>query len=61
MSAVYTIGNGKRHQFAKRQDGTWFVRSFWRGQWGKWMQHGPKKPYEFGMYLVPHASAARLP
>lgn len=61
MSTVYTIGNGKRHQCAMRADGVWFVRSMWRGEWGKWQEHGRTKPYEFGMYIAPRMGAAKLP
>lgn len=63
---VYTVGNGKRHQYAMREDGMWFARSRkfdlrdgW--VWGEWKPHGRSKPYEFGMYLAPRMGLARLP
>jgi hypothetical protein len=58
---IYTVGDGKRTQCARREDGVWFVRSKWHGLWGAWREHGSKCPYEFGKYLAPHAGKARLP
>lgn len=58
---IYTIGNGKRHQFAKRADGVWFVRGRFREHWTKWVEHGRSKPHEFGMYLALPVRLARLP
>lgn len=61
MTTLYTIGNGKRNQFAMRADGVWFVRSRWHGGWSKWREHGAKRPFEFGMYIVPGNRQAKLP
>lgn len=63
MSAndVYTVGNGENTQFAQRDDGIWFVRKKWKGQWAKWVEHGRSRPYNFGCYLAPRAGKARLP
>lgn len=61
MSTIYTIGNGKRTQFAMRADGVWFVRTRWRDQWSKWRENGTRRPFEFGMYIAPHCGCAKLP
>lgn len=58
---IYTVGDGRRHQWAMREDGTWFVRTRWRGHWSKWRDVGTKRPFEFGMYLVPNLGKAHLP
>lgn len=58
---IYTIGDGTRTQMAQRVDGMWFIRTKWRGLWGKWRECGPKKPFLFGMYVAPNAGKARLP
>jgi len=61
MTTIYTVGDGKRTQVARRDDGVWFVRKTWRGVWGKWEEYGVKRPFEFGMYPAPRAGKARLP
>lgn len=61
MSIVYTVGNGKRTQCAMRADGVWFVRTWWHRSWGKWMEHGKQRPFEFGMYKAPRCGNAVLP
>lgn len=61
MSTIYTVGNGKRTQFAKRDDGVWFVRKTFKGQWGKWIEHGRTIPYATGYYIAPRCGCAKLP
>lgn len=58
---VYTVGDGKRTQCAQREDGVWFIRRSFKGQWGKWDECGRRRPFETGMYLAPRAGKARLP
>lgn len=58
---IYTVGDGRRTQFAQRDDGVWFIRHKWNGRWGKWWKHGRRCPYEFSKYRVPGAGKARLP
>lgn len=58
---IYTVGDGKRTQLAKREDGVWFRRRSFKGQWGKWEEMGRQRPYETGMYLAPRTGKARLP
>ena len=60
-NTIYTVGNGERTQLAQRDDGFWFVRRKWKGQWGKWELAGKKCPYEFGKYPAPRMGKARLP
>lgn len=61
MRPIYTVGDGKRTQMAKRNDGVWFIRTKWHGVWGVWEMHGRQCPYSFGVYLAPGAGNARLP
>lgn len=56
---IYTVGDGKRNQWAMRDDGVWFVRSKWRRGWSKWRDIGTRRPFEFGMYPTGHK--AHLP
>lgn len=58
---IYTVGDGTRTQIAMRQDGVWFIRSKWRGVWGKWKDVGTKRPFLTGMYLAPRCGKAKLP
>ena len=61
MTTIYTIGEGKRTQFAKREDGIWFIRTAWRKGWTAWREFGKRCPYDFGKYQAPGAGKARLP
>lgn len=62
MTTIYTVGDGKRTQFAKRdEDGMWFIRTKYRDHWAKWMVSGKQRPFDFGVYAAPGVGCAKLP
>lgn len=58
---IFTIGQGKRYQFAMREDGVWFKRSKdHRNMWGKWLPTGSKNRPD-AIWYHPGAGRANLP
>lgn len=58
---IYTTGNGRNRQYARREDGVWFNRDF-RPEipgWGKWLISANQHP--IGLYKAARFGNAKLP
>lgn len=67
MAKIFTIGTGKRFQFAQRDDGFWFKRCRLTSHygassagWGVWVPTGSRnRPAD--IWYNPRAGEAKLP
>lgn len=57
---VFTIGQGKRYQYAKDDNGYWWRRAKKEKGWGKWITTGSRnRPAD--IWYDPRAGKANLP
>jgi len=60
-SPIYTTGDGRDKQYARREDGVWFCRQY-RPEipgWGKWLISTNQHP--IGLYRAARFGNAKLP
>jgi len=57
---IYTIGQGKRFQYAQDEEGFWFIRERTQYGWGKWRTLGTKNRPD-NIWYNPNAGKAKLP